>query len=57
MENPNKKFEIEIGVIGVWFTELDEQGKCTENSLYLNNKNLEIDINDLTVFLQTWFNF
>ncbi len=55
MSNPRKKFEIEIGKIGVWFTEIDSQGnRITDNCMYLN---AEDNINILTAQLQVFFNF
>ncbi len=58
MSNPHKKFEIEIGKVGVWFTELDQQCKrIPDKCMYLNSNGLEDDINILTAQLQVFFNF
>ena len=55
MSNPHKKFEIEIGKIGVWFTELDVDGnRIIDKCMYLNSND---DVNILTAQLQVFFNF
>lgn len=58
MPNPRKKFEIEIGVIGVWITELDQIGRrIPDRCIYLCDNDLENTINALTTQLQIDFNF
>ncbi len=58
MSNPHKRFEIEIGLVGVWFTPLDKCGKPKgEEGKYYNNQELSNDVNWLTKQLQIDFNF